>query len=73
MSEPEEYWFCVKHHRVETRENLCPSRHRLGPYPSAAEAERALEKTQERNEAWDNDPDWNDDAPSPDGPDSSGD
>jgi hypothetical protein len=33
----------------------------LGPYPSAAEAERALEKVQERNDAWDDDPNWNDD------------
>ena len=65
VSEPEEYWFCVKHHRVETQDNLCPSKHRLGPYPSEAEAARALEKTEERNEAWDNDPDWNDDEPDP--------
>ena len=47
------YWFCLKHHRVETVENLCPAKHRLGPYPSAAEAEQALEKVAERNEAWD--------------------
>jgi hypothetical protein len=34
---------------------------RLGPYKSAEEAARALEKVQERNEAWDNDPKWDDD------------
>ena len=34
---------------------------RLGPYSSPEEAARALEKVQERNEAWDNDPNWNDD------------
>lgn len=49
---PDEYWYCLKHHRVETIENLCPAKHRLGPYPTAAEAERALEKVAERNEAW---------------------
>lgn len=60
MSEPEEYFFCLVHHRVEQRNQGCPARDRLGPYPSEAEAARALEKVQERNEAWDNDPRWND-------------
>ena len=57
-----EFWFCVKHHRVETGDGLCPARDRLGPYPSRGEAERALETAEERNEAWDNDPVWNDDV-----------
>ncbi|WP_121258493.1 hypothetical protein [Nocardioides ferulae] len=56
-----EFWFCVKHHRVETGDEMCPARDRLGPYPSRAEAERALETAEARNEAWDNDPAWNDD------------
>lgn len=55
-----EYWFCLKHHEVEG-EAGCRNADRLGPFASAAEAERALEKVQERNESWDNDPDWNDD------------
>ncbi len=29
--------------------------------PHLREASRALEKVEERNEEWDNDPDWNDD------------
>jgi hypothetical protein len=32
----------------------------LGPYRSREGAERALEKVEERNEAWENDPRWND-------------
>lgn len=56
-----EFWFCVKHHRVEDETNLCPPIDRLGPYDSREAAERALETAEERNEAWDNDPDWNDD------------
>jgi hypothetical protein len=55
----EKYWFCLKHHTVEAQDG-CAYQDRLGPYPSAAEAERALEKVAERNEAWDNDPNWND-------------
>ncbi|MCM0619449.1 hypothetical protein [Nocardioides bruguierae] len=50
---PDEYWFCVKHRRVETPEDMCPARHRLGPYSTRAEAEHALERAEERNEEWD--------------------
>lgn len=58
----EHYYFCLKHHAVEGAEG-CPASDRLGPYSSEAEAERALEKVQERNEEWDNDPNWNDEGP----------
>lgn len=47
-----EFWFCLKHHTVEPREG-CKSKDRLGPYPTEAEAARALEKVEERNEEWD--------------------
>ena len=55
----EEYWYCLKHHAVEPREG-CKNADRLGPYPTREDASRALEKVQQRNEAWDNDPDWSD-------------
>jgi len=55
----DQYYFCLVHHGVEGRDG-CPALDRLGPYPSHAEAERALEKVAERNETWDNDPNWND-------------
>lgn len=54
-----EYWYCTKHHRVEW-ENLCRAMHRLGPYPSRQEAERALDTFESRNESWEQDPRWND-------------
>jgi len=54
------YWFCLTHHRVEG-EVGCKHADRLGPYPTEAEASRALERVQERNEEWDHDPAWNDD------------
>ncbi len=57
----EQYYFCLEHDTVET-ESGCRAADRLGPYRSRQEAERALEKVQERNEEWDNDPAWNDDA-----------
>lgn len=55
------YFFCLKHHAVEG-EDGCRAKDRLGPYETEAEAARALDKVEERNEAWDNDPNWNDDA-----------
>ena len=61
MSAENEYWFCLTHHQVEGVEG-CPNKDRLGPYPTQAEAARALEKAAERTEAWDHDPAWNDDA-----------
>ena len=45
-----EYWFCLTHHAVEGREG-CKNADRLGPYPSQAEAARALEKVQTEAEA----------------------
>lgn len=59
------YFFCLKHHTVEG-EDGCRAKDRLGPYDTEAEAARALEKVEERNESWDNDPKWNDDVPDED-------
>jgi hypothetical protein len=56
------YWYCAKHHAVEGEEG-CPAIDRLGPYSSREEAEGALAKAEERNQAWENDPAWNDDKP----------
>jgi hypothetical protein len=47
------YYWCLRHNRVETAANACAERYRLGPYPTAAEAERALDRVAERNAAWD--------------------
>lgn len=54
------YWFCLNHHTVEAQEG-CSYADRLGPYASREEASRALEKVEQRNQEWDNDPRWNDD------------
>jgi hypothetical protein len=48
-----DFWFCVKHHRVEQGEDLCPPIDRLGPYATHAEAAEALETAARRNEEWD--------------------
>ena len=58
MSEGQ-FFFCLKHHTVEG-EDGCKASDRLGPYATRSEAEHALEKVQERNDAWDDDPNWND-------------
>jgi hypothetical protein len=55
------YYWCLVHEQAEP-EDGCANSQRLGPYASLQEAERALEKVQERNRRWDNDPNWNDDV-----------
>ena len=55
-----EYWYCLVHHTVEPREG-CKNADRLGPYPTEADAARALERIEQRNEEWENDPRWIDD------------
>ena len=47
-----QYYWCLLHQRVETEANMCAARHRLGPYDTAADAERALDRVRERNEEW---------------------
>lgn len=47
------YWWCLRHHRVETDANMCPAGRQLGPFPSAAEAQHALDRVRERNDEWD--------------------
>jgi hypothetical protein len=56
----DKWWWCLEHKAVEGQ-NGCAPADRLGPYDTREEAARALEKVAERNEAWDNDPNWNDD------------
>ncbi len=53
------WYYCLDHHTVEPYEG-CRSGTRLGPYPTAAEAGRALERAAERNEEWETDPRFND-------------
>jgi len=59
-----DYWYCLKHRAVEGHEG-CKNADRLGPYPTESEAARALEKVKERNEQWDEDPNWNDESAEP--------
>ena len=47
------YYWCLRHNRVETDANACAAMHRLGPYATEAEAERALERVADRNAEWD--------------------
>lgn len=47
-----EFYYCLKHHRVEGWDG-CKAGDRLGPYPDAETASRALEIARERTEAAD--------------------
>lgn len=56
----DEEWFYCLHHGRAVRRGECRVDQRLGPFATKAEAERALEKVDTRNDEWDDDPDWND-------------
>jgi hypothetical protein len=56
-----DWWFDLKTRTPVQDTKAGKATDRLGPYPTREEAERALEKVEERNEAYDNDPRWNDD------------
>lgn len=58
MSEGQ-WYYCLDHKAVEPYD-ACKADSRLGPYATREDAQHALEKAAERNEAWDNDPKWND-------------
>lgn len=47
-----EFWWCLRHRRVESGDDVCPAQYRLGPYPSAEEATRALDTVDRRNAEW---------------------
>lgn len=56
----QEWYYCLDHRTVETRDG-CRAAVRIGPFPTAEEAARALETVERRNREWDHDPDWADD------------
>jgi hypothetical protein len=47
------YFWCLRHNRVETGDDVCAAQYRLGPYSSADDATRALETVEKRNATWD--------------------
>jgi hypothetical protein len=56
-----EWWFCLKHMRVEPDEG-CPNKDRMGPYETREAAADALRTAAERNRAWrEADADWDGD------------
>jgi hypothetical protein len=48
-----QYFWCVKHGRVETNEDRCAGDNLLGPFATRAAAEGALATVKARNDAWD--------------------
>ena len=61
MAEQGPWFYCLKHHTVETRDG-CAERHRLGPYATREEAEHAVQSVAEREQkltaedrAWEGD------------------
>ena len=57
----DQWWYDLKTKSAVQDNKAGRSADPLGPYASREEAERALQRVEERNEAYDNDPRWNDD------------
>lgn len=53
------WYYCLVHNTVEPYGG-CKAAERLGPYATREQAADALANAQARNEAWDNDPRFND-------------
>ena len=63
MSETKQWYWCLRHQRVESEDTGCANDQRMGPYPSADAAEHWKDKVESRNEAWDEeDRKWEGDA-----------
>ena len=56
-----QWYYCLKHRTVEPYD-ACKAEDRLGPYATREDAEHALEIAAERNQDWDEDPRFNDEA-----------
>jgi hypothetical protein len=56
-----QWWYDLKTKSAVQDSRAGKAADRLGPYATREEAEHALEKVAQRNEAFDNDPRWNDD------------
>ncbi len=51
--EPPQFWFNVRTGTVETVYDKSQSKDLLGPYPTRADAEHALQRAARRSEDWD--------------------
>ena len=56
-----DWWFDLKSKSAVQDTKAGKAADRLGPYPSREAAEQALAKVEERNAAYDANPDWKDD------------
>lgn len=65
MTDAKQWYWCLRHQRVEPADEGCANDQRMGPYPSREEAEHWKAKVAARNEEWDEeDREWEgDDQP----------
>jgi hypothetical protein len=60
MAEQKDWWWDLKTKSAVQDSKAGKATDRLGPYASREEAENALAKVEERNEAYDHDARWDD-------------
>jgi hypothetical protein len=47
-----EWYWCLRHNRVEDADHACRAEDRLGPYDTKEEAEHWRERVEARNAKW---------------------
>ena len=50
-----EWYWCLRHRRVEGEDNVCGAEDRMGPYATPQDAEHWRERLEARNQKWDAD------------------
>lgn len=58
------WWWCMRHARAETGDDVCPPDDRMGPYESRDAAEHWKDRLEARNDKWDReDKEWTGEEP----------
>jgi hypothetical protein len=53
MPEPQQYYWCTAHKRVEPAHEACGMDQRIGPFDTPEQAEHWQDRVEQRNEDWD--------------------
>lgn len=55
--EPGEWYWCLRHQRAESYEDVCPASERMGPYATKEDAENWRQLADARRRRWEADED----------------
>ena len=53
MPEPQRYYWCTDHQRVEPADQVCGMDQRIGPFDTPEQAAHWQDRVEQRNDEWD--------------------